>query len=364
MFDVLVIGGGQAGLAAGYHLEKAGLDFRILEASDETAGSWPRYYDSLKLFSPARFSSLPGRAFPGDPDRYATRDEVIAYLTDYADYFHLPILMKTRVAQVERLSEGFRVVTGNGQVHTARTLIAATGSFSRPYVPELAGRDLFKGEVLHASSYRNAVPFVGKRVVVVGAGNSAVQIAAELGKTAHVTLATRQPLNFVKQRVFGKDIHFWWNLSGFDRLPITSAERASNGGPRVLDSGIYRRAVAAGNPDRQPMFEAFTETGVRWANGQEEPVDSVILATGYRPNLDYLSNLSALDANGGALHKGGVSSVRGLYYVGLSNQRTLASASLRGVGRDAEFITHHLMQHVLRPAPTSPVCCAKLATGS
>ena len=372
--DTLVIGAGQAGLAAGYQLQRAGRSFTILDAAAQAGGSWPHYYNSLRLFSPARFSSLPGLPFPGDPERYPTRDEVIAYLRQYAEYFQLPIVTNAFVAQIARDSELFTVQTDDGRAFQARSLIAATGSFHRPYLPQLPGQDTFRGSVLHAFAYRDPAPFQSQRVVVVGAGNSAVQIATELAQVARVTLATREPVRFVNQRPYRRDIHFWWWLTRFDTRPLDSAiGRWLNGlvdgkGPRVLDTGIYRAGLAAGKPDRRPMFASFTNSGITWNDGSAEGVDTLIFATGYRPNLAYLAPLGALDAQGQAWQRDGVSlTVPGLYFVGISNQRTFASATLRGVGPDAAALVRDLTRHLgptkraliparLRLAATQ-ICC-------
>src|ERR687897_895028 len=131
--DALVVGAGQAGLAAGYHLRRAGLSFEILEAGEEPGGSWPGYYESLTLFSPSRYSGLPGMPFPGSPDRYPARDEVVGYLRDYAEVFGLPVLTGERVLRAEQAGAGFRVLTAAGGGYRARNLIAATGSFARPH---------------------------------------------------------------------------------------------------------------------------------------------------------------------------------------------------------------------------------------
>jgi putative flavoprotein involved in K+ transport len=355
--DTLVIGAGQAGLAAGYHLQRAGHSFTILEASAQPGGSWPHYYESLRLFSPARFSSLPGLRFPGDPERYPARDEVIAYLRDYATHFQLPIVGNTRVARIIREHGLFAVQTDSGQVFQAHSLIAATGAFHRPHLPILPGQELFGGSILHSYAYQNPTSFEGQRVVIVGAGNSAVQIATELARVADVSLATRAPVRFIHQRPYGRDVHFWWWLTRLDRRPLDSRlaqwlERHAKGtGPRVLDTGVYRAALAAGRPAQQPMFSRFTENGVAWDNGHAEPVGTVIFATGYRPNLDYLESLGALDADGRVLQQRGVSlTVPGLYFVGLSNQRTYASATLRGVGPDAAVVVRHLTRQFAAPA--------------
>ncbi len=350
-YDVLVIGAGQAGLAAGYHLQRANLSFAVLEGASELGGSWPHYYDNLELFSPAGRSSLPGLPFPGKPQHYPARDEVVAYLRHYADHFDLPIITDVHVTRVEQTVQGFRAITNRGTVYHTRSIIAATGAFHRSYLPQLPGQETFAGRVLHAATYRNPAPFHGQRVVVVGAGNSAIQIGVELAKVAHVTLATRAPIRFRRQKLLGQDIHHWAWLLGLDRLPlgVFTAHAVSIG---VLDTGVYQSAIAAGNPGRRPMFTHFIPRGVAWANGLEEPVDAVIYATGYRPNLDYLADIGALDADGQPYHRRGVSTtVPGLAYVGLANQWTYASATIRGVGPDAAYIVQRLQRDLDLVAP-------------
>ncbi len=364
-YDAVVIGGGQAGLATGYHLQRAGLRFAVLEAGAEAAGSWPRYYDSLKLFSPARYSSLPGMAFPGDPDRYPTRDEVIAYLRDYAKRFDLPVITNQRVARVERRGDLFEVITAQGASFRARGVIAASGAFNRPNLPELDGQAQFTGQILHSSAYSNPAPYNGQRVLVVGAGNSAVQIAVELAQSAQVTLASRTPLRFRRQRILGRDVHFWLGISGFDRWQrrFPRWNPAEIKPVEVLDSGRYRAAFESGNPRYRPMFSRFTPEGVTWRDGSEQRFDAVIFATGFRPNFPYLSALEhALDEYGNARHEGGISTaVAGLYYVGISGQRSFSSATLRGVGADAAFVVRDLV-HSIQQTAESPAkrCCLNL----
>ena len=290
------------------------------------------------LFSPAEYSSLPGLPFPGDPDHYPTRDEVIAYLQGYAARFDLPVVAGARVAAVEHDDGMFLVSTAAGATFLARSVIAATGSFGNPYVPELPGRSAYRGRVLHAFDYREPSAFAEQRIVVVGGANSAVQIAVELARAARVTLALRSRIFWTPQRILGKDGHFWLRVSGLDQSRLLSDQSTP-----VVDAGHYRAAVAAGRPDSRPMFSRFTERGVAWRRGGEEDVDTVILATGYRPSLGYLSGLGALDAAGLPLQRAGTSTtVPGLYYVGLSGQRNFASATLRGVGPDAAVVVEQL----------------------
>ncbi|TMR98457.1 NAD(P)/FAD-dependent oxidoreductase [Nonomuraea basaltis] len=346
--DTIIIGGGQSGLAAARTLLDARLTPVLLEATDQATGSWPHYYDSLTLFSPARYSSLPGMAFPGDPDRYPHRDEVVAYLARYArDLARLGAEIRTgaRVVAVEATGqaggEGFTVRLADGTTLSAPTVIAATGSFASPALPRLQGLTDFTGQLRHAAAYTSPEPYAGKRIIVVGAGNSAVQITYELAEIATVTLASREPVRFLEQRPLGKDVHFWFNVTGFDRLPARLVSSPPTG--PVLDEGIYRQALRDGRFDRRPMFTRLDGGAVVWADGSREPVDVVLLATGYRPHLNYLEGLGALDDSGYPRHDRGLSTTHpGLGFLGLEWQRNPASNSLRGVGRDARHLVGKL----------------------
>jgi len=351
-YDAIVVGAGQAGLAAAYHLQRAGLRFVVLDGADAVGGSWPRYYQSLQLLSPARYSSLPGRPFPGDPLRLPTRDEVIDYLRGYAEHFGFPVRLRTPVERVDSVRagcRGFRVRSREGKTWRTSAVIAATGCFQQPHRPALPGMDAFAGRVLHASQYRRPQELAGQRVVVVGGGNSGVQIAVELAEVADVTLATRRPIKFIPRRVLGRPIHFWLRWTGIDRCPLLV------GGPDpVYDCGRYRHALRAGRPPRRPMFTRLTDRGVRWAPGDEQPIDTLILATGYRTDYPYLHAIP--DAT---RQRRGVGRVPGLYFVGCEGQRGPASATLRGVGADARHIVHHLTRRLRRtrqpnPARTTP----------
>ncbi|GIH99564.1 flavin-containing monooxygenase [Planobispora takensis] len=344
-FDVAVIGGGQSGLAAAHALLRTGLRPLVLEAGEHATGSWPAYYDSLTLFSPARYSALPGLPFDGDPDRYPHRDEVVAYLQRYAAGLDSEIRTGTRVTQVRAENDAFAVELADGTVVDAPAVIAASGSFGNPYLPALPGQDGFTGEILHAAAYREPSPYAGRRVLVVGAGNSAIQIAHDLADLAAVSLATRESIRFVNQRPLGKDLHFWFAVTGFDRLPARRADAPPRG--PVLDDGRYRHALADGRIERRPMFTGFDGDQVIWADGSREDVDAVIFATGYRPHLPYLDTLGALDESGRPRQRSGLSTTHaGLGFLGLEWQRTPSSNTLRGVGRDATHLARHLDRHL------------------
>jgi putative flavoprotein involved in K+ transport len=351
--DVVVIGAGQSGLAAARTLQAHGISPVVLEAGPEPAGSWPRYYDSLTLFSPARYSSMPGLDFPGGPDHYPHRDEVAAYLRRYADALGADIRTGTSVTAVEADGQaGFLVRTATGQRYRAAGVVAATGSFGHPYLPVLPGQDRFTGRLLHVADYRSPYQHAGERVIVVGGGNSAVQVGYELAQIATVTLATRHPLTFHPQCRDGRDLHYWLVTSGFDLLPPQWLSHYL-GDRWVVDTGKYRHALETGQLDRRPLFTGFGADGVIWPDGTPERVDTVVFATGYRPHLDYLSPLGALDAEGKPRHSGGISATHpGLVYLGLEFQRSFSSNTLRGVHRDAEHVITPLAAHV-RNAPAA-----------
>ncbi|GIF07344.1 hypothetical protein Asi03nite_48820 [Actinoplanes siamensis] len=237
----------------------------------------------------------------------------------------------------------------DGSVVRAPVVVAASGGFGTPMWPALPGLDSFSGRVLHAAQYRNTDGFAGERVVVVGGGNSAAQVAVELAQVAAVSLTTRGPLRFQAQRILGRDFHWWLARTGLD---------TSRWGPRlvtgtvpVIDDGRYRAAIRVGRPDHRPLFIRLEGDRVVWADGMAEQVDVVLLATGYRPDLPYLAGTGALDEDGVPVHAGGLStSVAGLGFVGLERQRSFASATLRGVGRDAAHVLDGLLQRSGRHA--------------
>ncbi|MFI7426774.1 flavin-containing monooxygenase [Micromonospora sp. NPDC049836] len=335
---VIIIGGGQSGLAAARAARDAGLRPVVLHAGAEPVGSWPDYYDSLTLFSPARYSALPGVPFDGDPDRYPHRDEVVGYLRHYAAALDVEVRTRSRAIAVHsRPGGGYLVRTDSGDELAGIGVVAATGSFGNPYRPTLPGQGEYGGDLRHVADYRRADAYAGKRVVIVGAGNSAVQVAAELAAHARVTLATRELVRFLPQRIRGRDLHHWLRVTGVDRLPravITRLVRHA----AVLDAGRYRDAITSGELARRDMFIRFRPDGVVWSDGTHEAVDAVIFATGYRPHLDYLAPLATLD-RGLPQQVGGISATHpGLVYLGLEFQRSFASNTLRGVGRDAAHV--------------------------
>ena len=341
-YPVIIIGAGQAGLAMGRQLQRQGVDFLIVEAGDRPRGSWRHYYDSLQLFSPAAYSALPDLPFPAASGHYPHRDEVVRYLASYATHFQLPIRCDTRIERVSRQGTGFRLQDANGLAYQCAALVVASGAFSQPYIPRIGGLEDFRGSVLHSSAYRTPQAFAGQRVVVVGAANSAVQIAHELATVAEVTLATREQVRFFPQRLLGLDFHAWLHWSGLERTRWLSDQ-----GTPVLDDGRYRRALREGRYRQRDMFRQLASDGLIWADGSREAIDALIFATGFRPNLPFLAELPVQNAQGQLLQRNGrASQVAGLFFVGQARQRNFASATLRGVGPDAAHLLPALLDHL------------------
>lgn len=351
MDTAIVIGGGQCGLGTAFTLRNHGFRPVILEAGAEAVGSWPHYYDSLVVFTTARLSSLPGMPFPGRPSHFPVRDEVVAYLKDYASRLDCEIRTGTRVASVVADRDGYVVTTESGEQLHAAVVVAATGNFGNPHRPDVPGLAGYAGKVLHSAEYRSPEPFAGQRVVVVGAANSAVQIAHELSAHARVTLASRKPIRY-SRTPFSEKEAFVKVVEAAFRLPVGGLLTESSFAVVIDNDGTYRAAVEAGKPDRREMFTASDGTELRWPDGRREHVDAVVLATGYRPALEYLRPLGALDRRGIPRQRHGLSTIHpGLAFMGLEGQRTLLSAGLHGVGPDATYITRRLRRWIATTEP-------------
>src|SRR3954451_14416131 len=213
---VVVVGGSQAGLAIGYFLARQGADFVIVDAADEPAAVWRRRWDSLTLFTSARYDSLPGLAFPGDPDRYPTKDEVADYLSDYVRRFDLPLELASRVEAVRGRGRGY-LVELDDRVIEADQVVIATGPFQTPLVPPIAeglGADV---QQMHSTQYQRPQDIREGRVLVVGGGNTGYQIAEELSSSheTHIAIGTAQkPL---PQRILGRDLFWYLDKTGLLR---------------------------------------------------------------------------------------------------------------------------------------------------
>jgi putative flavoprotein involved in K+ transport len=331
--EVIVIGGGQAGLAIGYHLARRGIEFVVLDAAPRVGDAWRGRWDSLRLFTPARYSGLPGMPFPGDPDRYPGKDEVADYLEVYAAHFDLPVRTGQRVRALRPGPDGWTAETVDGR-HEARQVVVATGPFHRPAVLGL-GRDLPAGVVqVHSASYQNPAQLPAGDVLVVGAGNSGVQIAEELSQTHRVHLAVGERMPRLPQRLLGRSLFWWLEKTGVMDVSVDSllgrrmsrTDTLIGKGPRMLrDVELHGRAVEVRGD------AVFTAAGTR-----VNPA-SVVWATGFRPDFGWIE-APVLGPRGFPVHRRGITAAPGLYFLGLSWLHTRGSALIGWVGRDAEHL--------------------------
>jgi putative flavoprotein involved in K+ transport len=342
--DVVVIGGGQAALAVGFYLRRSGLSYVVLDDQESGGGAWRRGWESLRAFSPAEWSSLPGWLMPRDAQpesEFPSRNAVIDYLVNYESRYQLEVRREIHVDSVERIPDDIRLlIRTNHEPWYARAVISATGG--KPIVPRIAGHADFRGEQLHSIEYSTPAPLRDKRVVVVGAGNSAAQIVAELTEpdagVRRVTWATLAPPTFLPDEVDGRYLfdqataRYKAQQEGRDPGPTRSL------GDIVMVAPV-RAARERGTLSAVSMFERFTHTGVVWPDGTESEEDAIIWATGYRPSLEHLRTLSIVGSNG-RVATGGAASTRSLevpklWLVGYGNWTGFASATLIGVGRSA-----------------------------
>jgi putative flavoprotein involved in K+ transport len=339
-FDVVVIGGSQAGLAIGHHLAKRGLRFLILDAGPEIGHVWRSRWDSLTLFTPAQYSGLPGMAFPSPKETYPSKDEVVTYLQSYVSAFDLPVRLNARVTSLTQRDGAYVVATADGEF-TATQVVIATGPFQIPFVPPVAG-DLDETVTqIHSADYRNPAQLPDGHVLVVGGGNSGFQIAEELAATRKVDLAVGKRVPSLPQRLLGKDL-FWW-LSGIGFMKVSTDSRLGrklakrdvligSSARRLRRSGVTLRKRLAGAAGRRAVFD----------DGSEQDVDAIVWATGYRSDFSWIDIPTIKDQRGGIIHRRGVTDASGVLFIGLTWQHTRGSALIGFVDDDAAFIASRI----------------------
>jgi len=377
--EPVVIGAGPAGLAVAATLARQGQPCVVLERADAVGPAWQGRYDSLRLHTARWLSGLPGAPIPRQYGRWVARDDFVAYLRDYAERFGVRPEFGVDVRRIERVDGAWRIETSRGNASTS-TVVVATGYSRVPHLPDWPGRDSFSRPLVHSSEYREPSAYRGRQVLVVGAGNSAAEIAVDLARAgAHVDLAVRTPPNIVRRDTFGVPSQ----LLGIalrhvpERVmnPLTTVLRrvsvpdlSSHGLPRpagdgftqflrtqtvpILDHGFVD-AVRAGRVTVVGVVEALDGDSVRLVDGSTVQPDAVICATGYRTGLESLvGHLGVLDERGVPLVHGPetLPELPGLYFVGISVQ---LAGLLREIGREARAVGEVVARaHIASAAPT------------
>jgi len=367
--DVLVIGAGPAGLATAACLAPLGLDVKLIDRALEQASSWRHHYERLHLHTVKSHSALPGLPFPDSAPRYVPRQGVVEYLLAYAEHHGLRPELGHEVVAIEPAPAGTQArwcaTTATGQRFAARHVVVATGANRKPGAPELPGQADFAGRILHSRSYRNAAPFAGQRVLVVGMGNTGAEIALDLVEhNVRTALSVRSPVNIVLRDVLGRPTQL--SSIALSKLPAawgdalavmlrdltvgdlsryglhTSAhsplrQLREDGRTPVIDVGTVRR-IKAGDIQIYPGIQALTPGGVRFVGGEEHPFDVVLLATGYDAALRELfpHTTLPLDVRGMPPGTVGEGALDGLFFVGFDVRQP--GGLLRSIGPQARAV--------------------------
>lgn len=360
---VIIVGAGPAGLATAASLARQRIPYRLLERGDSLGHSWVNLYDSLRLHTGKHLSHLPGYRFAVGTSLFPSRDEFVRYLGDYARHFGLDVETGKQVVKVERNGSGWRVTTAQGESLDTHSVVMTTGIIANPKIPPLQGRERYRGRMMHSVEYRRPIEFVGRRVLVVGVGNSGGEIGAELARSgAHVTVLVRSGANVVPLMLAGLPIQYvayvlrWLPRSARERI-VARVQRIMERkhGPPVLPRPSHSAldaipligfhlvdAIRDGLIDlRKGAIAELTESGVRFADGSTEDFDVILLATGFEAALSPLGDNVRTDAKGFALRSDRVTSAdqERLYFVGHNYDST---GGLSNIRRDARLVAEHI----------------------
>jgi cation diffusion facilitator CzcD-associated flavoprotein CzcO len=370
-FDAVIVGAGPAGLACAATMRAAGLGAGIFEKADHVGAVWRRHYDRLHLHTDRKHSGLPGMAMPQTYPLYPSRMQMVAYLESYAARFEIQPVFNTAVSCIRRDGVLWRAETAQGSI-AAPVVIVATGIADAPYRPSWPGLDVYQGAVVHSSEYRNPAPYSGKRVLVVGFGNSGGEIALDLAEAGiDVALAVRGPVQILPRDLLGLPILTWAIL--YQRLPARLVDlinapilrlavgsferlglRRAAKGPRqmveedgrvpLIDVGTLAK-IRDGSIGIRGAIDRFVSDGVAFADATVEKFDAVILATGFRPDLRRLiPDLEGVfDGEGMPLLTGRATNAPGLYFCG---QTTSPTGQLREIGLEAQRIAESASRYI------------------
>lgn len=373
---IAIIGAGPAGLAVAACCGARGIPFQLLEQADEVGSSWRNHYERLHLHTARNHSGLPRLPFPTSMPTFPSRAQVVEYLDQYAAHFGLKPRFGVAVSVITPAGTGWTLSTNVGAIH-ASAVVVATGYNRVPVVPEWPGQADFQGEILHSAAYRTGRRFAGKRVLVVGAGNSGAEIALDLAECgAQTTMCIRSAINVTPRTIFGIPMQaigvfaekrpLWfkdfvaavigWVL--FRDLPRFGIRKSARGAAsQVVLDGIIPMidigtvaAIRKGEIRVVPGIERFTSGGVRCVDGTEVPADGIVLATGYRTGLSALLGTTpeVLDDRGRPVKTGAETVRPGLHFVGFRNPLT---GFLRQIATDAEAVAAVLGARLAQSPP-------------
>ena len=355
-FDMVIIGGGQAGLATGYHLAKRGLPFVILDANERVGDAWRKRWDSLRLFTPARYDGLQGWRFPAPALSFPTKDEMADYLEAYAARFELPVQTGVNVDGLSREGDQFLITSGDRRFE-AKHVVVATGAHQVPKIPAFADELQSSIMQLHSSQYRHPSQLQEGAVLVVGVGNSGAEIAFEVSRT-HPTYLSGKPSGQIPVRHGPAAARFVLPVVRFvgHHVLTLGTPIGRKAQPRFISHSaplvrVKLKDLAAAGVEQVPRTVSIEDGRPALEDGRVLDVSNVIWCTGFREEFPWI-DLPIFDENERPLHERGVVVAEpGLYFVGLTFQYSVLSDVLPGVGRDAEYIAKHIARN---PTPRGP----------
>ena len=346
ILDVIVIGGGQSGLACGYYLRRHKLNFLILDKEEKCGGAWLHAWDSLTLFSPAQHSSLPGWLMPKSENLFPLKQEVIDYLCQYEKRYELPIERSVTVENITSENKIFKVYTNKG-IYFSKAIIAATGTWNNPFIPKIKGIETFKGIQIHSARYKNAEQFRNLKVLVVGEGNSGAQIVAEVSKVTSMKWSTKKPPQYLPDEIDG---FYLFNVA-------TAKYKAEKEGklfeianynlgtivmvPAVIEARSREVLISSGS------FESIFENGVIWSDGTQEDFDVIIWCTGFNFATSFLKDIVEMDERGIVkTEEGKATNISGLWLAGYGSWTGYASATLIGINKNAKHTCNEISEYL------------------
>ncbi len=344
MKDYIIIGGGQSGLAFAYHLNKRKANYLVIDANLEIGAPWLRRWDSLKLFTPSEFNNLPGMDFPKEKGHYANKHEVASYLKAYVSKFNIPIEFNHKIISLKKENNIFSLKSDN-RVFKAKNVIIATGPFHKPFTPKFhtkISKDIIQ---IHSEHYKSPAQLQEGATLVVGSGDSGVQILSEVSKTGKpVYFSGETNILSIPQEILGKTL-FWW----FGKLGLLTVSKHSWIG-RKLSKGV--QPVIGTNTKKLFKKKNITCIGRTLdANNKEifcekdniKDIKNIIWATGFKPNFNWIDNVE-LDENNYPKNYRGVSNIEGIFFLGLPWLYTRGSATLGGVKKDAKYLSNYIFK--------------------